>query len=191
MEKINPAIKAGFSKVSTSNQFAPKGKDWFDFHLAEDGGKEGKIWKRFHTLERSGDDRGRCRRADFLNELVKLVPINIARFGKRLVSLEDLGQEGLRLKFLDGTEAKHQAVIGCDGIKSITRQYVVGLGSPYTRAVFSKKYCYRGVIPMEKAAASLGHELAGNSQMYLNHHGHILTFPIAKGKLMNGRCKLQ
>ncbi|EHL03619.1 putative Salicylate hydroxylase [Glarea lozoyensis 74030] len=38
---------------------------------------------------------------------------------------------------------------------------------------------------MEKAIEAVGEELAVNSQMYLGHHGHILTFPIEKGKTMN------
>ena len=181
MEKIDPALKEAFLKVATSNQSPSKKNVWFDFRLAENG-----EWKTFHTLSVSGD-RGTCRRADFLDELVRLVPADIVRFGKRLVSLEDLGHEGLRLHFRDGTTATHQAVVGCDGIKSATRQYIVGRDNPAAHPVFTKKYCHRGLIPMDKAVSLLGSELAGNTQMYLGHHAHIITFPIAKGKLMNGR----
>lgn len=38
---------------------------------------------------------------------------------------------------------------------------------------------------MDKAANLLGDELARNSQMYIGRGGHILTFPIEKGKTMN------
>jgi salicylate hydroxylase len=70
-------------------------------------------------------------RARFLNEMVKLLPKDIARFGKRLVSIEDRGDEGgMQLKFRDGTVATHTAVIGCDGIKSETRKYILGRDNP-------------------------------------------------------------
>lgn len=38
---------------------------------------------------------------------------------------------------------------------------------------------------MNKANESLGHELAQNSTMHLGYDGHVLTFPIEKGKTMN------
>jgi salicylate hydroxylase len=38
---------------------------------------------------------------------------------------------------------------------------------------------------MEKAVKVIGDELARNSQMYMGHHGHLLTFPIEKGQTMN------
>ena len=38
---------------------------------------------------------------------------------------------------------------------------------------------------MERAAQFLGHDKAMNSHMHLGHRGHILTFPVAKGTVMN------
>ena len=183
---IDPAIKHGFEKVSTSNLWESKQHVWFDFRYGEDGDEEGRTGKLFHTLYCYGP-QGTMHRADFLDELVKLVPAGIAHFGKRLVALEDLGHSGLRLKFHDGSEATHHAVIGCDGIKSATREYLLGPNNLATHAVFSGKYCHRGLIPMDEAVALLGDELARNNNMYLGHHGHILTFPVQKGKTMNGK----
>lgn len=120
-------------------------------------------------------------RAHFLDELVKLVPDKVAHFGKRLEDIEDLGDHVV-LKFHDGTAAKHSAVIGCDGVKSRTRQLVLGQHHPATAPTFSGKYAYRGLIPMDDASELLGDELARNAQMYLGHGGHILTF-------VSARCK--
>jgi salicylate hydroxylase len=88
------------------------------------------------------------------------------------------------LHFADRTTAQHTAVIGCDGIKSKTRQLV--LGKEAGRPVFSGKYAYRGLIPMEKAVEIVGKERTGASQMYCGYKGHVLTFPIAGGRIMNG-----
>lgn len=88
-------------------------------------------------------------------------------------------------RFEDGTREEADAIVGCDGIKSRTRHIVLGADHPAANPVFSGKYAYRGLIPMEKAVSALGDELARNSQIYMGHHGHVLTFPIDKGKTMN------
>jgi salicylate hydroxylase len=38
---------------------------------------------------------------------------------------------------------------------------------------------------MDKARAAIGDELAMNSQMYLGKDGHVLTYPIDHGAIMN------
>jgi salicylate hydroxylase len=94
------------------------------------------------------------------------------------------------LHFADGTTAIHTAVLGCDGIKSRIRSIVLrnSDGSP---AVFSGKYAYRGLVPMEKAIEIMGEEKPKTPQMYVGYHGHVLTFPIANGKILNGITRLQ
>lgn len=138
----------------------------------------------YPNLEEMGGVGG-VHRAHFLDQLVKLVPESVARFGKRLVNLtKAVDSEDVVLHFADGTTAQHAAVLGCDGIKSQTRKLL--LGSDKWNAVFSGKCAYRGLIPMTKAVELLGDETAMNSQIYFGYHGHILTFPIEKGKTMNG-----
>lgn len=63
---------------------------------------------------------------------------------------------------------------------------LLGKDDPATKPVFSGKFCYRGLIPMDEAVETLGDEVARNSQMFFGYHGHVLTFPIEKGKTMNG-----
>ena len=91
----------------------------------------------------------------------------------------------MMLTFQDGSTAEADAVIGCDGVKSRTRQILLGEDHESTNPTFTGKYAYRGLIPMEKAAKALGDALARNSQMYLGRHGHVLTFPIENGETMN------
>ncbi|KAI1148422.1 mannitol 1-phosphate dehydrogenase 2 [Nemania diffusa] len=128
---------------------------------------------------------GGVHRAHFLDELVKLVPASIAHFGKRLADVTKAtdGSEDVVLRFTDGATAQHTAVLGCDGIKSQTRRLL--LGTDEYDAVFSGKCAYRGLVPMARAVELLGEEKAMNSQIYFGYHGHILTFPIEKGKTMN------
>ena len=66
---------------------------------------------------RHGSETSSVHRARFLKELVRLMPEEAARFSKILVEIEDKGEEVL-LSFSDGTEARYDAAVGCDGIKS-------------------------------------------------------------------------
>ena len=127
-------------------------------------------------------------RAHFLDELVKLLPKGVARFGKKLTQVEELDEKkGFRLVFRDGTEALHQHVIGCDGIKSVIRKHILGEESPAVHAHFAKKYVHRGVIPTEKAIAAVGEDLATNAQIYMGKNGYVNTLPINQGRSMNGK----
>ncbi|KAF2144801.1 uncharacterized protein K452DRAFT_316720 [Aplosporella prunicola CBS 121167] len=187
MSLISPEIRSGFANVATYNQWESKANIWFDF-------RRGQAAKGQHADKDQGEliaslptpqGQASVHRAHFLDQMVHLVPEGVAKFGKRLVDVENLADGNVKLKFKDGSEAVHSAIIGCDGIKSRTRQIVLGENDPAAKAVFSGKYAYRGLIPMDKAAELLGDELARNSQMYFGYHGHVLTFPIEKGNTMN------
>jgi salicylate hydroxylase len=113
------------------------------------------------------------------------VPKECATFGKHVEALTQLENGRVQIRFKDGSTAEADAVVGCDGIKSQVRLLLLGKDAPAARAQFTGKYAYRGLIPMDKAVDLLGDELARNSQMYFGYHGHMLTFPIERGKTMN------
>ena len=48
-----------------------------------------------------------------------MVPPGLMQFNKKLVSLEDLGSDGVRASFEDGTETTVDLVVGADGIRSV------------------------------------------------------------------------
>lgn len=99
----------------------------------------------------------------------------------------DLCREGdAVLHFADENFAQHTAVFGCDGIKSRIRPIVLAKSDP-APAVFSGKYAYRGLVSMDKAVEILDGVEPRTAQLHLGYHGHVLTFPIANGKILNGR----
>ncbi|KAK4549296.1 hypothetical protein LTR36_007755 [Oleoguttula mirabilis] len=181
MKLIDPAIYDGFLRCATNNGWPDRQHFWFSFRKGEDASSP--FGTRFFDLW-CETGQASVHRARFLDELVALVPKGIAHFGKRLDDVQDTGDHVV-LRFADGTTATHSALIGCDGIKSKVRHAVLGADHPAANAVFTGKYAYRGLIPMADAAALMGDELARNSQMYLGHGGHILTFPIEHGTTMN------
>lgn len=76
-------------------------------------------------------------------------------------------------------------MIGCDGIKSSIRKWLVGSESPQARPSYTHKYAYRGLIQIEKAIEAIGEDMARSRIMYSGEGGHMLTFPVAHGKTMN------
>ena len=193
MALISPSIKAAYERRATRNKWVDKKEVWFDFRLGmdlkrEDGTGEGrgKAGDWFHATVAQGTGASSIHRAHFLEELVALVPEGRASFGKHAESVAELEEGGrLRVQFSDGTSVDADAVVGTDGIKSRLRSILLGSESPAARAVYTGKYAYRGLIPMEAAVELLGEELARNSQMYFGYGGHVLTFPIEGGRTMN------
>ncbi|KAI0521937.1 mannitol 1-phosphate dehydrogenase 2 [Xylaria bambusicola] len=200
MSLISPLVQEAYQRCRT-NQWESKQNVWFGARVGDmrKAGDDGTFEYAGRPGMKIGDEMfeihypnledisgvGGVHRAHFLDQLVHLIPSSVARFGKRLVDVSGAtdGSEDVVLHFADGTTAQHTAVLGCDGIKSQTRKSL--LGSDTWNAVFSGKCAYRGLVPMTKAIELLGEEKAMNSQIYFGYHGHILTFPIEKGKTMN------
>lgn len=186
MSLINPAIGEAYGRISTSTGWESKKNTYFDFILGQD----------LHGLpagtpvaspQLSDDERhSTAHRAHFIDELGRLVPEHLAEFGKRLYDVtRDDARGRTIMKFADGTTAEADAVIGCDGIRSVCRNLVLGKDNPLAQPVFTGKYAYRGLIPMDKAVAAIGAEKAQNRYMFLGKRGHALVFPVAEGKIMN------
>jgi salicylate hydroxylase len=203
MARIDPRIATAFEKCNKGNTVTEPPR-WFTVRVGDNrkvvngsedqvvlekgDGKKVKMGEELFVMPARRGPRGGVHRAHFLDELVKLVPDGIAKFKKRLLDVTEAsdGSGDAILHFADGSRAQHSAVLGCDGIKSRTRSLVLG-DSDATAAVFSGKYAYRGLIPMETAVEIMGDETPRKGQMYMGYHGHVLTFPIANGTLLNGK----
>ncbi|KAI1100936.1 mannitol 1-phosphate dehydrogenase [Jackrogersella minutella] len=198
MRLLSPDIIPGYERCATIGWESHR-LDWFTVRVGDhrkagpDGVLKGKEKEGLKVGDPIFDIRYTCdglvggvHRAHFLDELLKLIPEDSSKLGKRLQNITSAtdGSEDVVLHFADGTTAQHSAVVGCDGIKSKTRQILLGEAQE-AKAVFSGKYAYRGLVPMEKAVEMLGEEVAWNSQLFMGYHGHLLTYPIEKGKTMN------
>ncbi|OBT49161.1 hypothetical protein VE00_00004 [Pseudogymnoascus sp. WSF 3629] len=181
IQLISHALWDRYRTRATFNGWASKSRTWFDFTVGA-GEDEGK--RIIEVLMDSEETQSTVHRAHFLEELVKFLPEGVAEMSKRVVSIEQPVGEKVRIVFADGTDARADAVIGADGIRSACRAFVVG-DDAALQPRFTNAYAYRGLIPMEEAVAELGEEKARNRQMYLGDNGHILTFPVAKGNIMN------
>jgi salicylate hydroxylase len=187
MSLIDPRLVAAFEKCSKGNTKTDPPR-WFTVRVGDARKKDVKVEEEVFVIPARRGPGGGVHRAHFLDELVKLVPEGVTQFRKKLRDVTEAndGSGDAVLHFADGTMAQHTAVLGCDGIKSRTRAIVLGDSDPAAKAVFSGKYAYRGLIPMAKAVEIMGEETTRTPQMHLGYHGHVLTFPIANGTIMNG-----
>lgn len=61
----------------------------------------------------------RVKRLVLQEALAEKVPEGLIEFNKKLVGLKDLGKDGVKVLFEDGTETIVDLVVGADGIRSV------------------------------------------------------------------------
>ena len=190
MALIYPRIAEAFEKCNKGNVITDP-PVWFTARVGDQRKKSVELGAEIFTIPGREGPSGGVHRAQFLDELVKLVPDGVAQFKKRVLRVTEAwdGSGDAVLHFADGSSAQHSAVLGCDGIKSRVRQIVLG-DVDAAKPVFSGKYVYRGLFPMMKAIEILGDEIPQTPQMWLGYGAHILSFPIANGTLFNGTLVL-
>lgn len=162
---------------------APWQDIWFEWRMGRDAQYLG-------CSVAEGVGQSSVHRADFLDALASQLPEGIAQFGKRAQRVEQDGEQ-VRVTFTDGTEHRCDVLIGADGIKSSIRDHVLqGLNQPLAAPRFSGTCAYRGLIDSQQLreayrARGVDEHLIDVPQMYLGLDGHILTFPVKQGRLIN------
>lgn len=101
MKALNPALHAAYRKVAAQND-----EDYFYYldgynHKDENPNHEETMLK-LYLGERGFEG---CRRPDFMDEMVKLIPAEHVQLDKDLVSVADEGNDRMHLSFRDGSTA--------------------------------------------------------------------------------------
>lgn len=179
---IDPALLSGFRKHFRKN---PEGffmNVRFGMDVAHADGKL-QDYKAGDLLYHQRDEResGFIHRARFLDEMVNLLPAGSASFSKTLVDISEL-PSGVELLFADGTSVTADAVIGCEGIKSVTRNIVTGTAIPPN---FTGDYAYRQLVPSVEVIKELGEERALTSHLYLGYESLMCHYPVDGGATIN------
>lgn len=148
-----------------------------------DTGDEERVWLR------TGDGHvGAFRpvhRAVLMEALWARMPVGMVRLGKRLETYGE-GEGGrVELVFTDGSRAEADAVVGCDGVRSRTRQVMFGSDNPVSFASYTHKFVYRAVVPMDKMVAAVGEVKAKTPAHRTGRGGHMVQYPVADGQLVN------
>lgn len=171
LTKLNPALAAEFRKQCLISPV------WMNFRHAGDESID------LPTVKAPQGEYGRLGREELMDLLDSFCPADVPiYYGKKLVAVTKTGGE-LKLAFEDGTEHRADAVWACDGMGSLCRQLIQG--PDYERMAYSGSIAFRGKIPSHLVTEAIGEEYT-QTQMFIGLKGfHVLTFPIAGGKLIN------
>lgn len=115
-------------------------------------------------------------RADLIEILAEAARNNGVRIRllQKIVSLEDLGEEGVCLKTAQGGKHFAPLVIGADGMHSKIRQFVDGPSAPF----FTHQVAWRATVPVPSVADK-------KVQVHMGPGRHVVTYPLRGGKMMN------
>ncbi len=137
----------------------------------------GRIQSEFDMLKvegKFGAPHLMMHRADLHSALLSKVPMERIELGKKLIGL-DQDDDGVRLRFADGTEARAGAVIAADGIHSVAREAIFGPEQPR----YTGRIAYRSTFP----AALLGDlDLGDVATKWWGPDRHIVMYYITAQK---------
>jgi salicylate hydroxylase len=116
-------------------------------------------------------------RADLLGIISGAIPPKHLHMGRRCVGLVQR-DDGVEVKFEDGTLVEAGVVVGADGIHSAVRRELFGAEQPR----FSGNVAYRGLVPVERIA-DLGIER--KSTNWMGPGGHFVHYFVSGGRYLN------
>ncbi|OAL39284.1 hypothetical protein AYO20_01602 [Fonsecaea nubica] len=137
------------------------------------------------TLYCKGSGQQAVHRTLLVKDMVSLMPDGTWHMDKRLTTIEENLSGGVTLSFEDGTMFDADAVVGADGIKSKTRQILLGPDNPDAKPKYSGEFGYRSLVPMEKAVEVLGEDFAKNGNVNISDGALTTTYPVEKGTMLN------
>ncbi len=114
-------------------------------------------------------------RADMLEIFHQRLPRDIIHLDAACTGVSAEGATAVA-RFANGSEIEADIVIGADGIRSVVRESLFGPDKPR----FTGCICWRGLVPIERHPHP-----AHGSQRWLGPHGHIVSYPVRRGELLN------
>ena len=183
MELMDPTFAQMYDEVKVGNTSPAKVHEQIEILGAEEGFGREQGWMG-GSVGHERFERSSAHRKALLEIMIKLVPEGIVKFNKRVVEIKQLTGK-VELVFADGDRAIVDALIGCDGIKGITRKVVLGEKYPEeVAAKYNNIYVYRGIAPMRDAKKIMGH-YAENAKWFMTEGKGLAMYPISKGTEVN------
>ncbi|KAF2475014.1 FAD/NAD(P)-binding domain-containing protein [Lindgomyces ingoldianus] len=186
MDLIDTHFRDAYMNIATGNLRPEKRHVMMEAMRMEEGFGEGEDWFGNGRGEWGGRgfERTGAHRKDLLDIMTGFIDGEKVRFRKRVVRMTQRDGE-VTLTFDDGDIAVHDAVVACDGVKGSSRRVVLGDRFPEAvEPVYTGKYVYRAILPMQDAKSILG-DLATDAKMFMAKDANVSTYPISEGREMN------
>lgn len=183
IDLIDSRFREEYNRAKTANEKPEFEHCVFDALYAEEGFGEKRGWTR-GMIGAPYFTRSSAHRKDLLEIMESFIPAGVVKFGKRAKSVEQIGDK-VSVTFVDGEVITVDTVIGCDGVKGITRKLVLADIAPEQVApTYCGMYIYRGIIPMDKAKEILGTH-AGDAKWFMMKDKGVAIYPISQGREEN------
>ncbi|KIP03927.1 hypothetical protein PHLGIDRAFT_495217 [Phlebiopsis gigantea 11061_1 CR5-6] len=179
------ALSAGPVSQGQYHNFSNTG--WFKFVSGLEG-HEVLLDLTFSQYEAERVEPG-FHRAVLVDALSKHIPAGRKHFHKRCVSIsQPSSNEPVTIRFVDGTTASADVVLGTDGLKSIVRRFTTDTFGvdPDPWLKFSNKLCFRTLFPASKAVeAGITLDFHDRPICYVGKSNHIVAFTVKNGSIIN------
>lgn len=183
IDLIHPDFRKKYERAKTANERSEFENCIFDALYAEEGFGEKRGWTR-GLVGADYFTRSSAHRKDLLEIMESFIPPGTVKFSKRAKSVEQTDGKVV-VTFVDGESITADAVIGCDGVKGVTRHLVIGDIAPeHVAPSYCGTYIYRGIIPMDKAKETLGTH-AGDAKWFMMKEKGAVVYPISQGREVN------
>ncbi|KAK8049621.1 hypothetical protein PG994_011351 [Apiospora phragmitis] len=183
IDLIDSRFRQEYNKAKTANEKPEFEHSVFDALYAEEGLGTKRGWTK-GLIGAPYFTRSSAHRKDLLDIMENLIPPGTVTFNKRAKSIEQIGSKVV-IKFFNSETVTVDAVIGCDGVKGITRGLVLQDTSPeQVKPTYCNMYIYRGIIPMDEAKEILGQH-AGDAKWFMMKEKGVAIYPISQGKEEN------
>ncbi|KDR85599.1 hypothetical protein GALMADRAFT_373240 [Galerina marginata CBS 339.88] len=154
------------------------------FKFVSGTGNHDEIFDYIESCAEHGNEGLGIYRPAFLDAMAPMLDPSVTHFNKRCIAVERGISDRPLIRFSDGTTHEADLVIGADGIKSTTRNAVIGGGE--NRLGWSGTYAYRGLVPIETLkAAGMQAEVESRPYNWVGLDKHIITFPIKNDTVLN------
>lgn len=184
MSLMDPQFAALYDAIKVGNTNPSRVHEQIEILGAEEGFGADRGWAG-GSVGHEKFVRSSAHRKALLEIMKGLIPQGTVVFNKKLVEVDQKCAGRVTLRFEDGESVRVDAVIGCDGIKGMTRRVV--LESRYPGEVPAKycgEYVYRGITSMENAKAVLG-TYAEDAKWFMIEGGGWAMYPISEGREVN------
>jgi salicylate hydroxylase len=184
MDLIDNRFRDLYMEIATGNLKPEKKHVMMEAMLMQEGLGEGESWFGHGEWGSKNFTRTGAHRKDLLDIMTSFIPQDAVRFNKRVARMTQ-GEGVVTLEFEDGEVVQHAAVVASDGVKGFSRRIVLQDKYPDNiDPVYTGKYVYRSIVPMDDAKEILG-DLATDAKMFMSKGANLSTYPISEGKLLN------
>lgn len=188
MELMDPTFASMYNEVKVGNTTPERKHEQFEILATQEGfGLSDEF--AGGSVSHPKFERSSAHRKALLAIMESLIPEGTVRFNKRVRSMvQPAGSNKVTIEFEDDAVIEADVVIGCDGIKALSRRAVLESRWPEEiPAKYVHTYVYRGIAPMEEAQKRVGHR-GQDAKWWMGPRKGWTMYPISGGTEVNIVC---